>query len=532
MSLSRRELAVALCALFALSAPIIVPHVMHGGFYYDDWALSAANHELGLAGAVKQFFLSNNRRPLLALYLPALHAVFGLHMHAMVAWSAVLHVMTGWGLYAVFRVWGVGRRDAAVPAVLFVLFPYDDATWLWSTGSQASVAVLTYLLGTALALYGLDASPTRSKLLHCGAMGFYVTSVLTYELAVFAICFSLVLYVQRTGRPRAIKLWLCDLALIVPILVFVSAQIIPILPGGDVHPELSIGDQLTHAQMIAEQAVRLLARAAVPTGDPSGLVVAAAGLLGLIGATIVVHRRAGAQWRRDAVMSSLKMVALGALGSTLAYAVLIPADPYYSPLQAGIGNRINGFAAIGLVLIVWASARLTAVLLARSARAAIVIGLVLAVAVGVGYASRTRDDVLSWDYSVRLQLQVLAALRVTEPSLPHGSTVIAVGAPAYVTPGVPVFAAVWDLNGALRRTRDDPSLVAYPLAPGTVLTCSARLVVPSGNGFGARQASPYERTILLDSRRRIATSLLNRGTCISAARGLVLGPTTLRERTY
>jgi hypothetical protein len=112
---------------------------------------------------------------------------------------------------------------------------------------------------------------------------------------------------------------------------------------------------------------------------------------------------------------------------------------------------------------------------------------------------------------------VLGALRSSMPPPPPGSTVIARGFDLFAAPGVPVFAATWDLNGAVKLLWNDKTLQGWPAPPGA-LRCTAAGTTLEGIG-AIRAPAPYGRAYIVDVRRPgAATRVDSRRTCATLAR--------------
>ena len=215
-----------------------------------------------------------------------------------------------------------------------------------------------------MALRGLGAQGRRAVAFHAGALCLYALSVMFYEIAAGAILLSFVFYRWRAGcwRP-ALWRWAADVVVVGTILITVTS--------GSWNEPQPIGTVIRHAGTTADQAFVLLARMAEPYGSPGTTVVAVAlGLVASAGAAVALRRPAGdplgGQLRRW-LLTALAGVAAVAVG----YAIFVPADPNsYAPLQPGQHNRVNGLAAVGFVVLIYALA-MVAGTLAASARASL-----------------------------------------------------------------------------------------------------------------------------------------------------------------
>lgn len=501
---SRRELAIAATLLLALAAAAYGPHVAGGGLYYDDWA-NAARTEVPAGGsffdAVSAFADITAYRPALILYIPLTHLVFGANASLHLAWSAALAALAAAAFFWVLRLLGVARVHAGAIAALVLLFPFADAATMWSTASVTHLAIALYLAGVGVAVTGLRARGRRSRALHAGALGLYLLSLWTYEIAAVAMLVTGLLYLTQATWRRAVARWAIDVAVVAASLLLVTR--------GTQNQALSLSDEIHHARLIAREGAQIVALTAVPFGTPGRwLVCGAIAVLGL--AALVTWRSVPAG---DPVRRALgRWIATGVGGLVLAGAgwiVFAPADWYYTPVQIGLSNRVNVLAAFGLVTLAYSALAVIGLLarrlVPRVGRAWVAVPLAGAVALGTGYVVRLAGHERDWDRAATAQETLLRTLDARVGDVPEHSTVLTFGWPAYESPGVPIFAASWDLDGAIKVRRHDNTLDAYPVTTGTTVVCGDAAVSVERPGFaGARPGGPglhpgrYGRVYMLD----------------------------------
>ena len=92
---------------------------------------------------------------------------------------------------------------------------------------------------------------------------------------------------------------------------------------------------------------------------------------------------------------------------------------------------------------------------------------------------------------------MLAAIDRQLPRLPTGTTLVAVGFPGETAPGVPVFDATWDLEGALRLRYHDPRLSAFPLFADGALTCTGAGAIAAAPGSFGRNTLSYRTLVIV-----------------------------------
>jgi hypothetical protein len=230
----------------------------------------------------------------------------------------------------------------------------------------------------------------------------------------------------------------------------------------------------------------------------------------------VACRTHDAPLRRELTLWLLVALA-GTLVAIGGWGVLSTADLYYSPGQVGIGNRINVVAGVGLALLAVAVIRLSATLALsavprdRRVATAVLTGAVAA-AIGGAYLDQLGSDRGDWWRARRLEGEVLNNVHsLGRP--PSGSTVIAQGFPLYNAPGVPVFAASWDLDGALKLLWNDPTIRGIPAAAGAIGCTPAGVAVPGVTTIPL----PYNRLLLVDVAKHSASRLDTPGQCRAVA---------------
>ena len=81
-------------------------------------------------------------------------------------------------------------------------------------------------------------------------------------------------------------------------------------------------------------------------------------------------------------------------------------------------------------------------------------------------ARRIDADKSAWAVAARLQQTELSTLHRAVPNLAAGTVMALFGVPGYSAPGVPIFAAPWDLDGAVMLGWDSPTVSAYPVLAG------------------------------------------------------------------
>jgi hypothetical protein len=514
--------------LLVLGAVVFAHHIRHGGFHYDDWANYATSHYSyggNFAGGVHAFFDLAGYRPGTAIYVPITQWVLGLHMHWHLAWAVVLGAALSAAVYHLLRMTGIPRVDAGVIAALALVFPYSDSTRLWAVAGLSSFAILLFVLGAIVGLYAVSAGGRRALLLHAGATALFLASVLTYELTAAPVVLMILLYRLRVPWRAALKPWLVQVGLMaIALAVFNSRD--------NLHQVQPFHVMFDHLREIVNEGASMFAASVVPVGSPTRAV--GIGLLVLVGGgALLVRRMLGTSApERPLLGRYLALLLAGIVTVAAGYIMFIPADPYFSPGRLGVGNRVNALATFGYVMSFYALARLAGLLLFRGlprARTwALATTLILSLIAGVSFTKKVEHDAGNYDKAYALERQVLGTIHTLVPRPAPGTTLYSFDHAGFYAPGVPVFGAEWDLNGAVKVEYHNGSLSAQPILQGMALTCAPDGVTPGTSGGGASHGQvPYGHAVAVDIAKQQAIALNTRADCVRATKRFQPGPAQL-----
>ena len=520
--LTGREAFVGLGSLLALALLVFGRYVVEGGFHSDDWSIAAGYalaSEPRYPEIVSLLAEINGGRPLLSVFAPLPHVLFGLRPGLHIANAITLGVLVSLLLYVLLRTVGLRRRDAGAFAVLAFLFPWSDATRFWPTAGVTNLAICFFLLGSIVAIRGLSRRGRSAAALHAGAVALYLMSALTYEVAAGAAMLSGVLYLTRAPWQAVRIRWLVDavavgIAIGYSAVVTSSVRYVPSVPY-----KLKVGPQ------DACEAMSVLVSSFVPVRLATPVVQVA--VFGAIVTALTFLARRRLRSHLDEVRPWLVTGALGATWLIGGYAITLGS---LHPLDPGANNRGNMFAALGFALLLYSLLMAVGILWGRGAWAPRAPALVLAAAalIAVGYVDRLQRDERLWLDAQSRQKAVLASLeQLGRPAA--GSTIYAFGFPAHVATAVPVFAYSWDLDGAVKLLWDDSSLAAYPIHQRLRLICDEESVRPQGFGLGRENAASYPSALLVDVASGASFRPASQATCRAALARLEAGPWELRH---
>jgi hypothetical protein len=353
------------------------------------------------------------------------------------------------------------------------------------------LAVCAWLGGLLVAFAGLRTDGWRGRASHACALGLYLGSVLLYEIAATLIMASGAAYVWVSGR-RGVPRWAADVGVTVLALALFTRRTF--------YDPLPVSELPAHAARVAREAVTRFADGLWAPADPSSPAVAAICLL-------AVALLALGWWK--GLRGHVAVCLIAAAATAIALAMLVPSADL-SPGLPGQHNRGNLAAAIGYAALAYGLIVLAVELGGRGRRGTTAVAVGVGLVVALGSVVELRRDAGHWADARTAQERILDA--VGRP--PAGSTVFTVRAPVEAGPGVPVFAAVWDLRGALRLRYSDPALRAYPILPGSRLRCGrSALELSNGNDTFERQTARYADALFVDVAGRRRLEPAGAGTC-------------------
>jgi hypothetical protein len=212
------------------------------------------------------------------------------------------------------------------------------------------------------------------------------------------------------------------------------------------------------------------------------------------------------------------------------YLTIVPAS-YGEPLDPGIENRVNMISGFGYVAIVYAAAAIFGALLVRRMNAGPRLGLALPLALalfmGVGFLVRVAGDGRNYDAAFAQGQAVIGGIaRAYAPAgPPAASTTYVFGFASFTAPGVPVFAWVWDMPGAVKIGFEDPTLAAFPILPNTAWQCDAKSMFPiSEFGTGPAETGAYGSSYFVDATAGVKQRIDSKAECESAQRRFTPAP--------
>ena len=466
----RAQFVLALSVIVIIGLAVYVPHVVHGGLAADDWVDASRfyfHHGSGFGAAVAAH--ADPSRTVWSVINTLDWWVMGIHPVPHLIQTLAASLIEAGLILAVARRLGMPLLAGATLALLVLLWPAADSSRLWANGAQQTIAVVLLLAGFLVALIGLDRHGPWSVVLHCLAIVLYVASMLDYELTAPVILLAGFVYVHQVGWRRGGWRWALDAIAVLTTLL---------------HRDLTthkhsfgVSADLDHARVIGDQALTLAAHSVLPVGGVPRVGVLI-GIGGVVGVGLVLAL-SGPPSQRQRARRNVGYLVAGAAVVVAGYLMIVPADPGYQPVSAGVGNRIDAVAALGFALIVLALCGIVGQVAARmtggSGRRVAGVSTALALVIIAMGASVVVTDASHWDRASVEQQETLAVIRHLVRSPSATTTVFTFGRSGYSAPSVPIFGGGGngDLVGAVRVMWMNGSVRGFPILQEMHFVCSS-----------------------------------------------------------
>ena len=531
-----KEGGALMVALAVLAVLAYGPNTVNGGFVSDAWsnrAIYVFANEAGVLGGIESFLREPNvaARPLYAIYLSALNALFGNQMGLWLAWLNITLVLMSFAIYVLLREVGFRVLDAGIIAALILIFPASSSLGLWAAVVQIPVAISLTSIGFFLALRAYRRTGKRRLILHGVSLACFGASILFYEAAVPLIVSSILLYRLRVPWAVAARRWALDAAMIVAVVAVLT------ISSSTAKETQDLAGMWAHGTAIFEQAWALLGSAVLPLASADWYVLGLVALVPLA-ALFIVQCLPQADPVRGQLRFWLWALLAGVIIVVLGYAIFVPGIDYYAPLGLGIANRVNAVPGVGWVVALYSWLALSTTLAFRSLpgsrRAHSAFLAAAAIFIASGWMKSISQDADAFTAAFREDERVLATIQAALPEPPRGSTIWTFGQPVEIAPGVPVFGNTWDMTSSVQLVYNDPTISSYVAFPGTTFDCRPDGILPGGNeaylvaaphrNLLSSFASRYGRTYFLDTTTGRLEQIRTPGQCRAAAESFPRSP--------
>lgn len=476
-----REAAV-LAALSVLTLGVYLPYSLTAGWFYDDWSLYSQARDAGGSWLHRVDVCSSTvaaGRTFACAYHVTEYEVFGSHRvlyHlAVIGFLILIAACT----YAILVRCRLPWPWAALIAGLVILSPASDSTRLWSVAAIGLFVIALTMGATLIALHALRRPRGRLTLaLDVTAAVLSMIAMITYEIAVPLVALNGSVYVAALRTRRALWRGLIDVGLVGVFLVHRLA-ISPAAAASGITVKRHLGAEITRAGVLLKGAWATWHATYLP-GTLGLLAIVAVVAAAITLAVIEPEAR-----RRLAPWGCLLIAAV--VTAAICALTFLPANDLYVPALDGTFNRLNlpgtlAYAAAFAALLGLGYELVRRLVPLQWIAPAAVVAAVLVI--GVHQLDISWYHKRAWEDSSREQRAALAGYRRALASLPRTSRIVGFDTPMFEAGFVPVFAATWDLRGAIDYTTPVDPPVAAPFAP--TMSCG-----PTGLVLDGTPLTPY-----------------------------------------
>lgn len=499
---------VGVIVLSVVALGIYGRYAAKGGWYYDDWAVYSLMRDQhgGFFAELHACAASiKGNRALACVYHAGEYSLFGAHRTDYLFTAIGFLVLDATLVYAIARRCRVTRPWALLLGGALVFFPASDSTRLWSVAAIGQYAMALVLGAILVALIALQRRGRSALVLHLLSGVLALTAMATYEITIPFVALGGALYYVAYRDRRALKRWASDVGLVALFLVY-RVAIVP------VSSETGLLVHRTTSQTIERMGTLLNGAWSTWKFVYVPGILGTTALVALAVATLTLILSDDRRFITH-VMPWLAMFAFGFALSAAGALVYLTANDLYVPQVSGTFNRLNlpgsfGYAAMAVAVLGLAYE----ILRSYSLPSALAAGMVTLLVAGsvVHQLGVSADHIQSWEASWSDQQQALAGYRKALRGVPHTADIIGFDTPIWERGYIPVFAASWDLRGAIDyETSVDPP-VAYPLFPS--INCGT-----SGMTEGAVTIASYDQPgepmYFVSPTRRVAVRVSTKSTC-------------------
>jgi hypothetical protein len=495
-------------SLGGLALLIYLPDAFRAGWYYDDWSIYSEQRD-----ASGSFFHHvhactaniQGGRTLACLYHAAEYAALGSHRSAYHLVALGFLIVIALLAYQILVRCRLPWQWAALTAGLLVISPASDSTRLWPVAAIGLAVVAMQMTGTLIALVALRHAPgRRTTALHVIAGALSLLAMATYEIAIPLVLLNVFAYLAVTSRRAALRRGAVDLGLVIVFLIY-RTIIRPVssASGLQVHRDLSA--TIDRARTLLKGAWQTWHALYIP-GSLGWFVI------GAVSAGAVTLAAVDATSRRRLFPWAALLLA-ATVTAAICSLVFLTANDLYLLSVSGTFNRLNlpgtfAYAAafVGLVGLGYE----VTVRIGLPRQLALLMVIVGVAATAVHQLGVSSDHKRAWEASTQEQNQALSGIRVAVASLPSRSRILGFDTPILEVGYVPVFAATWDLKGAIDYTTRLRPTFAVPNIVG--LTCGQGGLVLNGAEV-APYAIPGQPLYAVSPRRREALRITSQQSC-------------------
>ena len=472
---------------------------------------------LGLYDAVRP---ATGQRPLQAFLLAGLYRLFGWHPLGWHIVNVLLLTIVAALMYLVLRELRLPRPVCVAIPLVYSMLPNYATERFWPDTFQISLSTAFYLLSLYAGLRAAQSSSWAAAIWVSVAVAGIAGSLLSYEVVfpLFALNLVLVWWVgHRRPEDRSNSRTLAVVGSLAIAIVAVGILKSMLVAGhgengyafgvyGGTHQlgKLVIGAIQVNFATYLLASPYVLGWIFLHRFSAVNLIVALG--IGLLSFVYLLRISLNDQptiagsgtWRR--------LVKIGLVAFVLGYAIFLT-TPDFLMRSAGIDNRINAAAALGIAAMLVGGLGLAAAMMPRRQLIAFSASIACVVVAGV-FVIETLSSY--WISAATQQHQIVSAIAADASRIPKAGILILDGTCPEAGPA-PIFATEWDLRQALEFHLGDPSLVADVAGYGMRVERRSLAIDARTTYSAVTRTYPLgRRLVVFDFRRRQLRDLRNR----------------------
>jgi hypothetical protein len=497
------------------------------GFYLDDHlflGMMSASPDQSLIGLFHALSADPKAqlRPVEYFLIAVAYRLFGTSQLPYHVVLAALVPMCALALYAVLVRLRLPRYLAVAIPVLFASAPHYSSARLWPDAFSPTLTFTLALVSLYAGLAAAAATGRRVWLWLAAACIAMLTSIFMYEitLPLFAVAalYHWIRARRDSGQWRYTSRLLTGVLAGALIFKLVDARTV----GHETSYSVGFDDGFLHHMGYLLSGAAKVNFGTYGLGLPYVLSWIAVNRLtwgavaagALVGATVFVYfTRVAAvagtaenlpEWRGRPAWRYLAAAGLAVI--VIGYGIFLT-GANISFTSAGMDNRVNIIAALGMVLIALALVLRVVQSFSARRRATVFAFLVALLAAAGTFITTTIGGY--WQEAADRQRDVLSGLRATLPENPARMTVILDGTCPEIGPGI-VFDVDYDLGGALQTIYHDATIQGAEMTPVVSLESRGIVLTTHVYNYVGSLLYPYNRRLVVfDSRRRKLYPLAN-----------------------
>lgn len=507
-----RDALLAITVLTVATLVTYFPRLKDGGWYGDDWSIHAGvtQHPGGLRDFIELWSHGPiGWRPWYYVYSSLFHNALGDNQRSYILLAVAIGIAVGIAVMLIVRRLGGSWLTAGVIGTLGTISPFATAPHLWASASPGGAALLLVLVAILIALHGLRAGMPWWKVVfwHAVAVVIALAGLTLYEIGATWFAAAGLLYLWVAGRERApegaslkqivragyrlaLPLWAVDLAVV----AYWGSRAVDGTQLAQSSSKVDKGVELLGdgSQVLAGNfVVPFLPRGTAEVPIVSGVSLSAWAVIAILGVALLIlvgGAVAAGRRGRPGRWTPLLIAGVGVAVAFLSWAVLISSGPYYTPVGALEGDRVNLAAAYGMAAMIWGVAlgagQFVSAAFAHGERkgrawAPIAVPAVMLLILAVVGTSHVWRLTKNWNAATKGQNEIAYAVgRAFKGKPPANTIVLMTNNREYLPGGGEIAYTSWIVDGMVRSIYHDRTITGFPHRSNAQYLCRKKGVEP------------------------------------------------------